>query len=302
MSPVQRSDDPGRFLRSVWLGPQNAWRWPFDATFGEWIVAIATTILGFFVLWLVLPLGVLILLVAYAWARWANRSIRSHRNWQWGYFSLFALGGLVIFPSPGSWLMPMSWWLAPLGAIILAVQVVRMARPYLDSNRPFRYWLATWQRVAAGPRARRALATFAPASLIIDDDDPEDDARARLMLAVLAYEEVHVATYRRTRTETTEVEAALWAPRQGRDETSVKVLKWLENRRVPHEIGAVNYRRAWDAAGNEHEVLADIELSIDGSLVPNDRVITIEIETGRVEHYARREFAETFEPVQEFAR
>lgn len=310
MSPVQRSDDPGRSLREVWLGPQGAWRWPFDATMGEWVVAIAATIVAFFVFWLVLPLGGFLILAAWAWARWANRSIRAHRNWTWAYFAAIVLAFVAIFPSPGTWALPMSWWLAPLSAITLAVMVVRRARPYLDSNRPFRYWLKTWQHVARGPRPRRTPAVVAPASLTLDNvldeaEPPPMDDMAKFMLAVhnTEPEEIFVGHYRRTIVQ--EVDVMLWAPKQGRAETSTSVVAWLKQHGVPYSIGKVTYKQTGhDAAGNPTEVLSDAELFIDGieGAIPNDRVIVLDLQASTIEIRTRRSLAEEFEPVKELAR
>jgi len=277
----------------VWLGPQNAWRWPFDATFGEWGVGIAAFLVCFVVFWLVLPLGGFLILLSLVTTRWFSKRMRGHRDWSRAYFSAALLFWLLLFPSFSFWLLPMSWWLAPMASIVLSALIVRWARPYLDANRTVRHWLRTWQRVATGPRPRRKpVAIVVPTLDIASNDDPDDDL-ARFMLAVVEtdMEEVPVATY----VHVVEVEAMLWAPRQSRARTSTDVIAWLRSREVPHTIGKVKYK----SNGNGTEMLVDAELVVVDIPVENDRVIILDLASRKVTTSERRQFAETYRPTGE---
>lgn len=312
MSP-QRTDDPSRNLREVWLGPNGAWRWPFDATFREWAVGCALSVVAFVVLWLVLPLGVLALVLAWLWsgilARHVGSGIRFIRG---GYFALVLVTLLLLFPRPAQWLRPMPLWMAALGAIAVAFYLVKRLAPFLDGNRPLRYWWAVLRSVASGPRAQRPPATYAAGvpfpvegGYVVFDEVHEwitgQKAHDRFMLNVAAVEEEDVPKY----TNRTEYEAMVWNPRTGREENSTRVIAWLTRHGVDHEVINVRYK----TSGGAHEMLLGADLRINRGTsahpdyidVRNDRTIVLDVRnpnpSKRVTIWQRRDFAENFAPV-----
>lgn len=154
MSRVQVADDPGRQIRSVWLGPANSWRWWFDATYAEWGVGFLLAIITIIVLPLVVPLGLLAGAGAYLFARsTARRLSEEHevtwRRWLFGTSAVFLA---LLSPSWRTWVLPMPFVLALLVGPILAVLVLRRYGRYIDWNRPFGWWVRLPLAVAAGPR------------------------------------------------------------------------------------------------------------------------------------------------------
>lgn len=49
--PKLRTDDAVRGLRAKWLGPPG-YRWPFDATYVEWLLGAGLTVVSAVVLWI----------------------------------------------------------------------------------------------------------------------------------------------------------------------------------------------------------------------------------------------------------
>lgn len=279
----QRSDDSGRNLRGVWLGPEGAFRWPFDATFTEWAVSIPAAAAALIMLWLVTPLAVLAAAGLHHISGWlatnASIGLGGHRARYLTWWASGALTLLAVAPDLSTWLMPLPWWLAAPGSIVVAFLAVRAARPYLDGNRPPSYWLATFRRVAAGPRPLRPAAEITTEGFIAldgHDTDLGDDLWAFMSAVNGANPEG--AIMGRYRRRTPEVEAVLWDIASGSESTGADVIAWLRGKGLPVTVHSVEYRMAFD--GTRYPASADVEL--DGITLPQKCVIFVHSDAPKV--------------------
>lgn len=270
----QRSDDAGRNLRGVWLGPEGAIRWWFDATYKEWLVGGAAFFPAFIVFWLVLPLGVLV----FVWCAWFARFLARYASWKRfsattnyrAYYGLTLVFCVAVAPYPMVWLLPLPWWVAAPSAVAASVFIVRAARPYLDGNRPISYWITTLQNIASGPRPLRPIAEITPEGfMIIDGHDTElGDDLWRFMLAVNNADPEEV-TVRRYRQRSPEVEAVLWDIGSGDEKTGHLIIAWLRQR--GHEVTVSNVVYTSTPGKGNHPKSADVTL--DGAPLPQRCVI-----------------------------
>lgn len=310
MSPVQRAEDPARNLHSVWLGPTNAWRWPFDATYTEWGIGFAVFPLAFGALWLVLPLGVLMILGSLALGRgmagridrdllaratWTDRANARRRGGRVLTGMAFVLL-LALFPAPATWLLPMSWWLAAPGAVYVAFRTVRSARPWVDGNRPVTYWLATLRGIARGPRRRREPLALAFGDDPEINDTPLDDGLLDFLARVAEIDpkEVRVTKYRE---RTPVVEAATFDSSTGREATCGAVVAWLRSRGVEVKVLRLSRQEIVDRDGSTLIVPFDVVLDVAGTEVTDGTVITL-TQHGHPGFVPVDEFSERFERVE----
>jgi hypothetical protein len=270
----QRSEDAGRNLRGVWLGPEGAFRWWFDATFAEWLLGFAMLLPAFVVLWLVLPLGLLVILVSLSlsaflarYASWGRFSKAANR---WTYFGMLLVFCAALVPYPAAWLLPMSWWLALPSAVATCALIVRAARPYLDGNRPFSYWIATIHAITSGPRQLRPIAEIIPEGFTIIDGHDSDlgDDLWRFMTAINNADPKE-APVRRYRQITPEVEAVLWDIASGDEKTGHLVLAWLREKGLPVTVKNVKY--GVTPGVGSYPTYAEVDL--DGKRLPQKCVI-----------------------------
>lgn len=271
---MQRSDDSGRNLRGVWLGPENAFRWPFDATYTEWLMGFLTVGPAFVVLWLVAPFGVLIGALTWMAAGWIARNgnfgYGSIKTKRWTWAAVITSLTLLIIPSVMTWVLPMPWWLAIPSAVATSALMVRAARPYLDGNRPVGYWITTLSNIASGPRPVRPVAEITPEGFaIIDGHDTElSDDLWRFMTAI-NNADPREAPVRNYRQRTPEVEAVLWDIGSGNENTGHHVLAWLRSKGLDVKVSNVVYT---STPGNgNHPASADVDL--DGERLPQSCVI-----------------------------
>jgi hypothetical protein len=273
---MQRSDDSGRNLRGVWLGPEGAFRWPFDATFTEWLVGFALVGPAFVVLWLVAPFGVLIGALTWAGAGWIARNgnvgFGSARARRWTWTGVIIALILLLIPSATTWVLPMPWWLAIPSAVAASAALVRAARPYLDGNRPVAYWINTLSNIASGPRPLRPVAEITPEGFtVIDghDGDLSDDLW-RFMTAVHNADPTE-APVRNYRQRSPEVEAVLWDIGSGDENSGAHVVAWLRSKGFDVQVSNVVYRAYAD--GSQFPASADVVLN--GTLLPQKCVIFV---------------------------
>lgn len=248
-----RSEDPARNLHSPWLGPTNAWRWWFDATYTEWGVgAGAWMVLGTLLYWAV-PAGLVLAVIAV----WAARVLASRFRADYLAHVLrtspqngpqrarrvlaatFLLFAVAILPRPRAWLLPLPLLLAAAAAAVLAVLTVRAARPFLDGNRPLTYWWRLLRSLSRGPRAQRAVASLAWTRPPAINDDNLDDDVAQIWAVVNATdpEDITVIRYRARQ----EHEAMLFDSRTGQPQECEHVLAWLRERGL--EVAIVSVRQ-----------------------------------------------------------
>jgi hypothetical protein len=271
---VQRSDDSGRNLRGVWLGPENAFRWPFDATYTEWFMGFVMVAPAFVVLWLVIPFGLVVGFLGWLVAGWiahnGNVGFGSARVRRWTWIAvILALAGLL-FPNLMTWALPMPWWLAVPSAVAAAVIAVRAARPYLDGNRPLAYWINTLSNIASGPRPVRPVAVITPEGFAtIDGHDTElSDDLWRFMNAINNADPTE-APVRNYRQRSPEVEAVYWDIGSGDENTGHNILAWLRSKGLEVKVSNVVYTST-PGKGN-HPASADVDL--DGKRLPQSCVI-----------------------------
>jgi hypothetical protein len=271
---MQRSDDSGRNLRGVWLGPENAFRWPFDATYTEWLMGFLMVGPAFIVFWLVFPFGALLALLAWAAAGWIAR------NASFGFGSTYVrrvtwtvVAGVfvgLLSPSVMTWVLPMPWWLAIPSAVAASALAVRAARPHLDGNRPIGYWINTLTNIASGPRPLRPVAEITPEGfMIIDGHDGELSDELWLFMTAVNNANPKEAPVRLFRQRTPEVEAVLWDIGSGDENTGHLVIAWLRSKGLGVQVSNVVYT---STPGNgNHPASADVDL--DGVRLPQSCVI-----------------------------
>jgi len=156
--PVLTTDDQVRRLRAVWYGTSD-FRWPFDARYIAWATAVALVPVAFLALWLLVPVGVLVL--AGAWAVGAGR-----RRETIGYLMTATVVGLALLVFPVGMLVgTIPGWLAVPSALAIGVVATRRLMPLVDSETPLRYWwtlLASEVRTARWVAPRSVAPTYAP--------------------------------------------------------------------------------------------------------------------------------------------
>lgn len=312
MSPVQRAEDPARNLHSVWLGPTNAWRWPFDATYTEWGIGFAMFPLAFVSLWLVLPLGALMALGSLAsgrglahrvdknlLARWTRTTPENaRRRGSRALSALVLLLAIALVPNPATWALPMSWWAAVPGALYVAARLVKMARPWIDGNRPVTYWLHTLRGVATGPRARREPLAVGFGDEPQINDVVLDDAMADFLalLQQIDPKEVRVPLFRR---KMPVVEAATFDSSTGQESTCGAVVAWLRDRGIQVDVVSLDRREVLYDDGSTALVPCNVVIRVAGVEVGDGTVITLTREkTPRVEFVTVRDFNRDYERVE----
>lgn len=153
MSRKQYPDDPALGMREVWLGPANSWRWPFDATYSEWKVAAAVSLVAGLALWLFLPFIVPVAALGWLLARYIGTHVFPEKPWgrRGVLIAYFAMLGLFV-PSLHFWLAPLPLLLALLVAPLCGIVTTWRFGKWITKERPLRYWLSLPLRVARGPR------------------------------------------------------------------------------------------------------------------------------------------------------
>lgn len=279
---MQRSDDSGRNLRWVWLGPEGAFRWWFDATGAEWLIGFLMVGPAFIVFWLVAPFGLLIGALSWFASGWIARNGNVGfgsprvRRWTWTVVILALVG--LLFPSVLTWVLPMPWWLAAPSAVAASVALVRAARPYLDSNRPVTYWINTLSNIASGPRPLRPVAEITPEGfMIIDGHDAElSDDLWRFMIAINNADPTE-APVRNYRQRSPEVEAVLWDVGSGDENTGHNVLAWLRSKGLEVVVSNVVYTST--PGKPSYPLSADVDLN--GKRLPQKCVIFLHKENAQ---------------------
>lgn len=273
---MQRSDDSGRNLRGVWLGPENAFRWWFDATYTEWLMGFTMVFPAFVVFWLVAPFGALIGALAWLASGWIARNgnfgIGSTKTRRWTWTAVTIALVALLFPSLMTWFLPMTWWLALPSAVAASAFAVRAVRPYLDGNRPVGYWISTLSNIASGPRPLRPVAEITPKGFmdIVGHDGELSDDLWRFMTAVNNADPTE-APVRNFRQRSPEVEAVYWDIGSGDENTGHLVIAWLRSKGLAVKVSNVVYTST-PGKGN-HPASADIDL--DGKRLPQSCVIFV---------------------------
>jgi hypothetical protein len=307
MSPVQRSTDPARNLLSIWLGPTNGWRWPFDATYTEWGIGFLAFWVYALLVWRVAPVAVLVALAGLRFGRWAaeritldrlaritfSRPAAARRRGRYLFAALVALMAFLLVPSPLAWLLPSPWWLAPPVALTAAVLTTRRIRPFVDGNRPVPYWLATLTDIVTHrPRAQRA--PFAVEIVPLLTPVAEDGVDQRLIewtMAALAVDpkEIIVLQYRERRPV---VEAMLFDSTARDERCGEHVVAWLRDRGVSVTVTGVTYARD-ETRGVD--VLTRAFVLANGAPLLDDTIVVFDRTLGTVECVSRRDFAARYE-------
>lgn len=158
--PLLRTDDDVRRLRLVWLGPDGSWRWPFDARYSAWGLALVLVPTLTAALWLAIPMLVVVTAAAVGLYRAAVRRAADRRI----AWLLTGSGGAVALLTvpPGSLLMPMPLPAAALCGFAAAIALIRAVMRHVDYDRPVRYWTSMVWQTAGGPRRRRKPVTIRP--------------------------------------------------------------------------------------------------------------------------------------------
>lgn len=280
---TQRSEDPARNLRGVWLGPTGAWRWPFDATYTEWAIGVLVYVATLIALWFALPSGVLMVAFCVFSARWMSDRMDRHMLARWTWTTPDAsrrrarrilttvnlLFAVLLFPYPAAWLLPFSVWAAAPLALVSAVLFVRAARPWIDGNRPVGYWLAALWGIARGPRARRQPMVLAFEGAPQVPDQPLDDALAEFMAAVAALKEEEIdVMFARRRTPV--VEAMVFDA--GNHE---KVVQWLQRKGFQVRVLDVRRRVIRGTEGGEYTTPVSARIQVGPLPVENGQVVVV---------------------------
>lgn len=272
---MQRSEDPARHLRSVWLGPTGAWRWPFDATYTEWAIGLVAHLFLMAVLWFVLPFGVLMIGGSMLAAGWTSRRMdrRTLARWTFtepdrarrrAYRVLLGVNValvLLLFPNPMTWILPLPLLAAGCCALVSAILLVRAARPWIDGNRPVSYWVSAFWSIARGPRPRRDPVVFGFTGGPQVPDQLLDDDLMEFLAAVAAVteEEIQVRFFKR-RVPT--VEAMHFC--QGQHE---HVVRWLRGKGLPVRVLDVTRREVRGTNGGLYVIPLSARIQI-GELPP----------------------------------
>ena len=172
--PLLKTDNEGRNIPSVWLGPPDLIRIPFDATYGQWILGFAIALPIFIVLAGVVPVLAWVAIVAWFFGKFVTQRLpdRSPKlllnPWFWraavGIFFLLAV------PNPKLWILPMNAIAAAFFVPIIAFLVVRRVRKYLTPMTPIRYWMRVLWKLLRRPRSQ-AAKEFSPVAHLPEDEE-----------------------------------------------------------------------------------------------------------------------------------
>jgi hypothetical protein len=176
VSRIQIAEDIGVKIRAPWLGPPNAWRWPFDAWYGAWALWGALTVLSWMVLHWALPAGVILIAGVYLISRYTGQQVMPDRP----ALIRRTLTGMIllllipILPNWRLWVLPMSFVMAAIVAPMVGLWLVRRYGKYVDPNRPMAYWFTVPGNAARGPRAdKEDEIDPARLALAVDFTDPD---------------------------------------------------------------------------------------------------------------------------------
>lgn len=183
--PRQLADDPARIVvsKTPWLGSPGSFRWPWDWSYTTYKVIAMLVLPVFLLTWLVLPIGLYAAVGIRAGTRFALQRMPTLPAGRW--WLPVAMAAVVLLNVGTGVLLPMPFWAAGLATPIAAAMIARRIDPYVDFNRPLRFWLSTLYAMTTGPRATRAVAegeTAAPAVA-------EDVALSRFHFAALTLPE-----------------------------------------------------------------------------------------------------------------
>jgi hypothetical protein len=304
---IQRSEDASRNLRSPWLGPTGAWRWPFDATYTEWAIGLLSVPVLFALLWLVVPVGGIVGLSAALFGRWAangmaldhlarltfSRPAAARRRGQVVIAGVAVLFGLVIVPNPAKWIFPSPFWAAGPLAVLVAFLLVRQARPFIDGNRPVTFWLRTLPEQWRGVAPLRTPLAVEVLPLVLDTEQA-DQVLLDFMASLNDYdpEDIMVIKYRERRPV---VEAMLFDSTARDERLGQHVLVWLRDRGASVQVTRVQMKRVLHADGTGTEVLVRAAVTANGVPLEDGTVVVFNTETGSVFCVQRSEFGQAYE-------
>jgi hypothetical protein len=304
---IQRSEDASRNLRSIWLGPTGAWRWPVDGTYTEWGIGLLSVPVLFLLLWLVAPVGVLVLLSAALFGRWAasgmaldhlarltfSRPAGARRRGQVVIAGVATSFGLLIVPDPTKWIFPSPFWAAGPLAVALAVPLTRRVRPWIDGNRPVGYWLRSLAGMLRGVGPARAPLAVEVLPFVLDEEQV-DLAILEFVASTFATDirEILVIKYQ---ARTPIVEAMLFDSTSGDARLGQHVITWLRDRGAEVRVLAVDFKTVQHADGTQVRVLVRADVRANDVPLVNGQVVVFNSETREVSCVQRTEFARTYE-------
>lgn len=158
--PLLKTDDLAKNVPSVWLGDPSLTRWPFDASYGQWIG-------GFFLLGPVFvtmgfAVPVIVWMVLGSWFFGKFITSRFREDWpafllsRWTWRAVFLLFTLLAVPSPKSWVNPMNLIVALLLTPVVVFLIVRRYSRFFTPRTPLLYWIAVLWKILTRPRTPRS--------------------------------------------------------------------------------------------------------------------------------------------------
>jgi hypothetical protein len=301
MSPVQRSDDPGRNLHSIFLGLTGWVRWPFDATHVEWALGLVLTIiLSLLFVFLIPVLFILMGLSVLAARMFSNRlPLKTLKRLTFGtdenarercYWAFMVMTGAffgLLIPSPSVWFHPAWPVLAAPAAVVAAFFAVRAARPCIDHNRPVGYWLGTLRKVTRGPRPQRKPLIITLDVKVVDKMTPVFEMLEPAVpsppvpqkTVVLAPEEAAVPV---------PDEAMLFDSRKRDPRLCENVVDWLRGRGVDCFVEHVSYIQR-----NGLEIMSSATISVPSPAGPRLKLrdgFVVYLKDGFVQQMSRKEY------------
>lgn len=181
-------------MPSVWLGPPDVIRWPFDASFTQWVVGFLIAPILWYLLGFIVPVGLWV--VWFGWVFPRNLSKKFPRKVPrfirspWFYRSLLALMCLLHYlDKPLSFFLPVNPFAAVPLACIAAFVIVRKVSPWLQPMTPFMYWFGVLVDLVDRPREGKVQSFNMKDSVVSETPEDEgfdlgdlDDYRQKLSL------------------------------------------------------------------------------------------------------------------------
>jgi len=177
--PLLRTDNEGKNVPSVWLGPPDLIRWPFDASYGQWVLGFALTIPTFTILGFIVP--VIVWAGVFAWffgkfvtQRFPDRTPKLLLNpWFWrGAVMLFVA---LALPNPLALILPVNIFAALALTPVVAFLIVRKIKRWITPMTPIRYWMRVLWKLLRRPRSAQAAKEFSPVANVAGDEELDFD-------------------------------------------------------------------------------------------------------------------------------
>lgn len=192
--PMLKTDDEARNVPSVWLGPPDVIRWPFDASFTQWVVGFILAPILWFFLGFVVPVGLWV--TWFGWVFPRNLSKKFPRKTPalirnpWFFRSwLILLVLLVYLGNPLSFFLPVNPFAAAPLACVAAFVLVRKVSPWLKPSTPVMYWFGVLVDTLKRPRERGVSSYTMNDAVVSSSEEDEgfdlgdlDDYRPKLSL------------------------------------------------------------------------------------------------------------------------